>query len=140
MLLILEYYIEVLPVLLLLYFVPHIVKTINSRDTMMSDRCNHLVYLLRQVGWQLALRYSANEKMSICLFVCLFVYCLSVCLSVCLLLRVLCTSDLQRRLSFMIFPTDIALDFIIYRINVVFTGSSAKYCTIFYTLWYWLLQ
>ena len=122
MLLILEYYTELLPVLLLLlYFVPHIIKTINSRDTMMSDRCNHLVYLLRQVGWQLALRYSANEEMS-------------VCLSVCLLLRVLCTSDLQLRLSFMIFPTDIALDFIIYRINVVFTGSSAKYCTIFYTL------
>ena len=104
MLLILEYYIELLPVLLLLYFVPHIIKTINSsRDTMMSDRCNHLVYLLRQVGWQLALRYSANEKMS-------------ACLSVCLLLRVLCTSDLQLRLSFMIFPTDIALDFIIYSV------------------------
>ena len=121
MLLVLEYYIELLPVLLLLYFVPHIVKTINSRDTMMSDRCNHLVYLLRQVGWQLALRYSANEKMS-------------VCLSVCLLLRVLCASNLQLRLSFMIFPTDIpvALDFIIYRINVVFTGICAKYCTSFY--------
>ena len=73
MLLILEYYIELLPVLLLLYFVPHIIKTINSRDTMMSDRCNHFVYLLRQVGWQLALRYSANEKMSVCLSVCLSV-------------------------------------------------------------------
>ena len=46
-----------------------------------------------------------------------------------------CTSNLQLRLSFMTFPTDIALDFIIYRINVVFTvGSSAKYCTTLHTL------
>ena len=54
---------------------------------------------------------------------------MSVCLSVCLLLRV-CTSDLQLRLLFItrsIFPTEIALDFIIYRIYVVFTGISAKY-------------
>ena len=47
----------------------------------------------------------------------------------------MCTSDLQLRFLFItrsIFPTEIALDFIIHRIYVVFTGSSAKYCILTY--------